>query len=121
VGPSGPQNETLLANIMEVTMSNPTNNPAAIYATGAVSRNPATDEFIATYPYQARDEVEATLSANSAAFQLWRTMPMAERVSAYRRLAATLRDRSEPLASIIIVKANRNGTPAPLVARPHKC
>jgi hypothetical protein len=39
-------------------------------------------------------------------------MPMAERVSAYRRLAATLRDRSEPLASIIIVKANRNGTPA---------
>jgi len=32
-------------------MSKATNNPAMIYATSAVSRNPATDELIAIYPY----------------------------------------------------------------------
>jgi succinate-semialdehyde dehydrogenase len=32
--------------------SQATNNPAVIYAAGAVSRNSATDELIATYPYQ---------------------------------------------------------------------
>jgi succinate-semialdehyde dehydrogenase len=33
-------------------MSQAINNPAVIYAPGAVSRNPATDELIATYPYR---------------------------------------------------------------------
>jgi succinate-semialdehyde dehydrogenase len=92
---------------MEITMSTPTNNPATIYATSAVSRNPATDELIATYPYQTAAEVEATLRENEAAFQLWRTTPMAERVAAYRRLAATLRNRSEALASIITAEMGK--------------
>ena len=88
-------------------MSNPTRDPAEIYATGAVSRNPATDELIATYPYQTPDEVEATLSANAAAFQLWRSTSMTERVAAYRRLTSTLRDRSELLASIIAAEMGK--------------
>jgi hypothetical protein len=61
---------TAAREFMEDTMSNTTNNPATIYATGAVSRNPATDALIATYPYQTPAEVEATLSANAAAFLL---------------------------------------------------
>ena len=88
-------------------MSKATNNPAMIYATSAVSRNPATDELIAIYPYQAPDEVESTLRANSAAFGLWRAAPMAERVAAYRRLASTLRDRSESPASIITAEMGK--------------
>jgi len=92
---------------MEVMMSNPINNPATIYATGAVSRNPATDELIATYPYQTPAEVEATLSANAAAFLLWRDTPMAERVAAYQRLAGTLRDRLETLASLITAEMGK--------------
>jgi succinate-semialdehyde dehydrogenase len=92
---------------MEHTMSKATNNPAMIYATSAVSRNPATDELIAIYPYQTPDEVESTLRANSAAFGLWRATPMAERVAAYRRLASTLRDRSESLASIITAEMGK--------------
>jgi len=88
-------------------MSNPINNPATIYATGAVSRNPATDELIATYPYQTPAEVEATLSANAAAFLLWRDTPMAERVAAYQRLAGTLRDRLETLASLITAEMGK--------------
>jgi succinate-semialdehyde dehydrogenase len=93
--------------MMEITMSTPTTNPATIYATSAVSRNPATDELIATYPYQKPQEVEATLRENTAAFQLWRTTPMTERVAAYRRLAATLRNRSEALASIITAEMGK--------------
>lgn len=82
-------------------------NPATIYATGAVSRNPATEELIATYPYQTPDEVESTLSANAAAFRLWRTTPMSERVAAYRRLASTLRNCSEALASVITAEMGK--------------
>jgi len=85
----------------------PTNNPAVIYAAGAVSRNPATDELIATYPYQTPEEVEATLRASAAAFRLWRETPMAERLATYRRLAATLRDRSETLAAIITAEMGK--------------
>ncbi|TQI65362.1 succinate semialdehyde dehydrogenase [Bosea sp. AK1] len=87
--------------------SQPTNNPAVIYAAGAVSRNPATDELIATYPYQTPEEVEATLRANATAFRVWRDTPMAERVAAYHRLAATLRDRSETLAAIITAEMGK--------------
>lgn len=87
--------------------SQPTNNPAVIYAAGAVSRNPATDALIATYPYQTPEEVEATLRANAAAFRVWRDMPMGERVATYRRLAATLRDRSETLAAIITAEMGK--------------
>jgi succinate-semialdehyde dehydrogenase len=92
---------------MKVPMSNPIHNPATAYATGAVSRNPATDELIATYPYQTPDEVEATLSENKIAFGIWRATPMAERVAAYRRLASTLRDRSEVLAAIITAEMGK--------------
>ena len=45
----------LLALITEPTMSNSANSPAAVYASGAVSRNSATDELLATYPYQTAD------------------------------------------------------------------
>lgn len=68
---------------------------------GATSRNPATGEFIAHYPFQSADEVERMLEDNAAAYRLWRATPMALRVATYRRLAATLRERSEVLAALI--------------------
>ncbi|CAB3645416.1 Succinate semialdehyde dehydrogenase [NAD(P)+] Sad [Paraburkholderia graminis C4D1M] len=74
------------------------NLPTAI---GATSRNPATGEFIAHYPFQTADEVERMLEDNAAAYRLWRGTPMAVRVATYRRLAATLRERSEALAALI--------------------
>lgn len=88
-------------------MSQQTNDPSVIYADGGVSRNPATDELIATYPYQTSDEVERLLEKNAAAFRLWRATPMTERVAAYRRLAATLRDRSEALASLMTAEMGK--------------
>ncbi|MYN27732.1 NAD-dependent succinate-semialdehyde dehydrogenase [Duganella levis] len=66
----------------------------------ATSRNPATGELIATYAYQTASEVERLLTANAAAFRLWRATPMRERVAAYRRLATTLRERKDVLAAI---------------------
>ena len=77
-------------------MSDPTPDPAQ----GAVSRNPASGELIATYPFQTPDEVERLLVANRAAFADWRARSMADRAGCYHRLAATLRDRAEDLAAL---------------------
>lgn len=84
-------------------MSNQNTNPT----TGAISRNPATGEVIATYPFQSPDEVERMLDENAAAFRLWRATPMTERVAAYHRLSATLRDRSETLAALITTEMGK--------------
>jgi succinate-semialdehyde dehydrogenase len=78
-------------------MSNPNTSASAV----ATSRNPANGEFIANYAFQAPTEVERILDAGAAAFRLWRATPMHERVAAYRRLSATLRERSEVLAALI--------------------
>lgn len=73
----------------------------------ATSRNPATGELIATYPFQTQSEVGQLLDANGAAFRLWRATPMAERVLAYRRLAATLREGSESFAALITAEMGK--------------
>src|SRR5262245_12740778 len=70
-------------------------------AAGAISRNPASGELIATYPFHTPEEVERTLAMGSAAYQRWRATPMADRVGCYRRLAAALRERSEALALVV--------------------
>ncbi len=69
-------------------------------ALSAISRNPATGALIKTYPFQTADEIERMLVANKAAFEQWRAMPLADRAALYKRLAATLRDRSEELAML---------------------
>lgn len=80
----------------ETMMSNQTTDPAST----AISRNPATGTLIGTYPFQTADEIERMLVANETAFEQWRTTPLAERADRYRRLAATLRERSEALAML---------------------
>ena len=85
----------------------------------ATSRNPATGELIATYPFQSQSEVEQLLDVNAAAFRLWRATPMRERVAAYRRLAATLRTRSEIFAALITAEMGK--TLASAFAEVEKC
>ena len=72
-------------------------------AAGAISRNPATGQLIATYAFQTPDEVERLLDENAAAFRLWRATLMDERIAAYRRLSATLRERSEAGSTCAVV------------------
>lgn len=73
----------------------------------ATSRNPATGELIATYPFQTQTDVEQLLDVNAAAFRLWCATPMRERVAAYRRLADTLRERSESFAALITAEMGK--------------
>jgi succinate-semialdehyde dehydrogenase len=78
-------------------------NPAA----GAISRNPASAELIATYPFHTPEEVERTLAMGSAAYQRWRATPMADRLGCYLRLAATLRERSETIALLVTTEMGK--------------
>jgi len=73
----------------------------------ATSRNPATGELIAPYPFQTQTDVEQLLDVNAAAFRLWRATPMGERVAAYRCLADTLRERSESFAALITAEMGK--------------
>ncbi|MET0322496.1 MAG: NAD-dependent succinate-semialdehyde dehydrogenase [Duganella sp.] len=82
-------------------------NAATNAAAHAVSRNPATGELIATYPFQTPAEVERLLDANTAAASLWRATPMGERVATYRRLAAALRQDTDPLAALITAEMGK--------------
>jgi succinate-semialdehyde dehydrogenase len=84
-------------------MSQADSHPAA----NAVSRNPATDELIATYPFQTPVEVERLLDANAAAASMWRATPMAERVATYRRLGVVLRENIERLATLITAEMGK--------------
>lgn len=74
---------------------------------GAVSRNPATGEVIATYAFQTPAQVERLLDDSASSFRLWRATPMAERVAAYHRLAAILRQRKEALAATITAEMGK--------------
>ncbi|WP_347555695.1 NAD-dependent succinate-semialdehyde dehydrogenase [Robbsia sp. KACC 23696] len=88
-------------------MSNAHTQSPIQQANVATSRNPATGELIATYPYQTAEEVDRLLDKNAAAFRLWRATPMRERVAAYGRLAAELRSRSETLAALITAEMGK--------------
>jgi succinate-semialdehyde dehydrogenase len=67
---------------------------------GGVSRNPATGRTIRTYPFDAAPAIENTLTANAAAFKIWRATPIEVRVKCYTRLASILRERIETLAML---------------------
>jgi succinate-semialdehyde dehydrogenase len=77
---------------------------------GAISRNPANGSLIKAYPFQTSDEIERTLQGCAAAYAMWRATPMEERVACYRRLAGTLRERSETLARLITAEMGRTLT-----------
>ncbi|MBI0330301.1 NAD-dependent succinate-semialdehyde dehydrogenase [Burkholderia plantarii] len=94
-------------------------NPNAPLMIGATSRNPATGEFIAHYPFQSADEVERMLDGNAEACRLWRATPMAVRVATYRRLAAVLRERADTLAALITAEMGK--TLAAAHAEVEKC
>lgn len=93
-------------------MTSQSATPDTSSATLAVSRNPATDELIARYAGQTAAQIESLLEQNSAAFRIWRATPMRERVAAYRRLAALLRERSDTLAAIITTEMGKTLTAA---------
>jgi succinate-semialdehyde dehydrogenase len=75
--------------------------------TGAVSRNPANGELIASYAFHTPEQVERLLDDNATASRRWRATPMAERVATYRRLSAALRQQAESLALLITAEMGK--------------
>lgn len=75
--------------------------------TGAVSRNPANGELIATYAFDTPEQVEHLLAQNADAQRLWRETPVSERSDAYRRLAAALRDNIDTLAGLMTAEMGK--------------
>ena len=68
---------------------------------GAVSRNPATGEIIARYPFQTESEIEETLATTHAAFLKWRAIPVEARAIVLSRLAEVLEGEAAAFADLI--------------------
>ena len=64
--------------------------------------NPATGETLARYDTFTDDQVEQALRAADAAFQTWRSVPVAERAAMVRRVADLHRERRVELADLIV-------------------
>lgn len=74
-----------------------TNSPSAV----AISRNPATGEIIARYPFASSVEVSEALASVDSAFQQWRHSAMGDRVALLKNIADALRQQAQPLADIM--------------------
>ena len=68
---------------------------------GAVSRNPATGEVFARYPFHTPDQVEAILAAGETAYRKWAATPVAERARVIAKLAYVIESEADAFASII--------------------
>ncbi|WP_344475475.1 aldehyde dehydrogenase family protein [Nonomuraea monospora] len=62
--------------------------------------DPSTEGYLARVPDGGKDDVEAAYQAAARAFPAWRATPPRERAAILRRLAATLREHREELATL---------------------
>ncbi|WP_227317309.1 succinate-semialdehyde dehydrogenase [Cedecea davisae] len=69
--------------------------------THAISRNPATGERIAAYPFENAEQIDAALSRNHQAFKQWRAMPLEARAQKLRDLGEAVRQHGEAMAQMI--------------------
>lgn len=65
------------------------------------TRNPATNEPIASYDVMSKDEAFGIIDAAHAAFEDWRTRSFEERAGVLRQIAAKLRDNSDRIAELM--------------------
>jgi succinate-semialdehyde dehydrogenase len=73
----------------------------------AVSRNPATGEILARYPFQSHVEVEALLTAADGAYRRWRTRPVDERARVIAKLASLAHLATSAFASFAVLPISR--------------
>ena len=86
---------------------------------GAVSRNPATGEILASYPFDDAAGIERRLAQAEAGYRGWRETPVARRAAVLARLADTLEHDVEPLAALITAEMGK--TLAEARAEVRKC
>lgn len=73
---------------------------------------PATGEVGETFPFATDTEVEAALATSAAAFEEWRVVPMHERVSVVKRVAALFTERAAELGDLITREMGKRPTSA---------
>src|SRR5262245_31378137 len=71
------------------------------------NKNPATGELICTFPESTAAEVDAALSAATAAQAGWAKRPAVERASYLRKIANYIRGQLEPLARLITAEQGK--------------
>ncbi|MRT55213.1 succinate-semialdehyde dehydrogenase [Enterobacteriaceae bacterium RIT693] len=75
--------------------------------THAISRNPATGERIAVYPFENAEQIDAALARNHRAFNQWRTTPLNGRAQKLRDLGAAVRQHGEAMAQMITAEMGK--------------
>lgn len=75
--------------------------------THAISRNPATGDVIAQYPYTSGTETDHALARSHQAFLSWRTRPISERGDFLRALGKALRARKEEVAQMMTAEMGK--------------
>ncbi|MGH8865988.1 MAG: aldehyde dehydrogenase family protein, partial [Burkholderiales bacterium] len=85
----------------------------------AISRNPATGEELARYPFATAEALEASLQAAQRGFEQWREVAPAERAKILRRMAAALRENADALARMTSIEMGMPITQA--LAEVEKC
>ncbi|KQN55495.1 MULTISPECIES: aldehyde dehydrogenase family protein [unclassified Erwinia] len=75
--------------------------------TVAVSRNPATGEELARYPFASQADVDAALAQTDAAFKAWRSRPVADRAQLLRTMAGAIRQHARPLAEMMTAEMGK--------------
>jgi len=74
---------------------------------GTESRNPATGEVFAQYPFDAPADIEQALARAAAAAAKWRQVPITERAAGLKRFGAILRERKEALATMMTLEMGK--------------
>ena len=69
--------------------------------------DPTTGDVVETYPSFDDARVDQAVGAADAAYRTWRTVPIAERADALRRVAALHRERREHLADLIVLEMGK--------------
>lgn len=75
--------------------------------THAISRNPATGERIAVYPFENAAQIDAALARNHQAFNAWRATPLSDRAQKLRDLGAAVRKHGEAMAQMITAEMGK--------------
>lgn len=75
--------------------------------THAVSRNPATGEVLAQYPYASSADTDQALARSHHAFREWRERSINERSDALRALGNALRARKEEVAQMMTAEMGK--------------
>jgi len=73
----------------------------------AISRNPATGEVFARYPFQDAAQLEQALSNAAAGFITWRATALEQRVALLRKMADVLRDSQEEMARMAALEMGK--------------